>query len=321
MRRSEEGVALLSVLLIVAVVSVVATSVLEDVRFGVRRAANVADVAQARWYALGAEQLARAQARRLWERNAGQTTLEGDWQNRPFPFPIEGGLIVARLRDGGNCFNLNSVVTGEPPALSANPQGVAQFVELSEALGIPEARARMLAEALVDWIDADSDGSAEDDAYQGRARPYRTGNTLLAEVSELRAIQGFEPGYYNLLRPHLCALPEAEPTMLNLNTLLPEQAVLVTAITGGAVAPEQARRAIAMRPADGWRDPKLFWNAEPLREASTAQAQQQAELRTRYFALDTDVRYGGAEAAMSALFSQGRTGELELVARRWTRDE
>jgi general secretion pathway protein K len=68
MRRGvdkREGMALLTVLLLVAVMSVVAVAVLDDVRFSVRRATNAETQAQAQWYASGAEALARRQIARL----------------------------------------------------------------------------------------------------------------------------------------------------------------------------------------------------------------------------------------------------------------
>ncbi|MFY8139424.1 MAG: type II secretion system minor pseudopilin GspK, partial [Caulobacter sp.] len=61
MRRADEnGAALLTVLLLVAVMSVIAVGVLDDIRFGVHRTANATGRNQAQLYALGAEELARA---------------------------------------------------------------------------------------------------------------------------------------------------------------------------------------------------------------------------------------------------------------------
>ena len=60
-RKRREGMALLTVLLLVAVMAVIAVAVLDDVRFSIRRAANAETGSQARWYAAGAEVLARRQ--------------------------------------------------------------------------------------------------------------------------------------------------------------------------------------------------------------------------------------------------------------------
>src|SRR3546814_1452512 len=68
-------------------------------------------MAQAQWYALGAESLAMAQIDRLSTRAGAQAGLAG-LEQRPLVFPIEHGMIRARLSDATACFNLNSVVEG-----------------------------------------------------------------------------------------------------------------------------------------------------------------------------------------------------------------
>ena len=46
------------------------------------------------------------------------TTLAGDWNGTPRRIPLPGGgLAVGTVRDGGNCFNLNSLVQGEATAV------------------------------------------------------------------------------------------------------------------------------------------------------------------------------------------------------------
>ena len=69
--RRERGVALLTVLLLVAVMTLLLMAVLDDIRFGLRRAGNAQAVGQAQWHALGTEAMAMAQIRRLARRDAG----------------------------------------------------------------------------------------------------------------------------------------------------------------------------------------------------------------------------------------------------------
>jgi len=319
----EEGAALLTVMLLVAVMSALAVAVLDDIRFGLRRTANAQAVGQAQWYAIGAEALARARLARLIQADPQRTSLAGDWNGRVLSFPIDDGVIRARVSDGGACFNLNSVVEGVPEQWSRRTTGIAQFVALGQALGLADAGA--LSEALADWIDSDGGRSttgAEDDAYSEGARPYRTGGTLLAETSELRAIRGFTPAVYARLRPYVCALPTAALSPINVNTLAPEKAVLLTAVTGGGLAPEAARRVIAVRPTGGWADVDAFW-ALPAMAAQTPSNELlgQLSVRTRYFDLRAEVDYAGANVVMSSLIEQPMGGPSRLVARRWTPDE
>src|SRR5690606_30333586 len=129
------------------------------------------------WYADGAEALARRQVTRLLTLSPTRTPLEPQWNGRVLSFPIDEGTITAVVRDGQACFNLNSVVEGYGEDLIARPQGMAQFVALGRALGLPDSRMRPVAEALADWLDADSSAlplGAEDGAYAGRSSPYRT---------------------------------------------------------------------------------------------------------------------------------------------------
>src|SRR3546814_14286872 len=63
-------------LLLVAVMAVLVMSVLDDIRFGLRRASNAQSMAQAQWYARGAETLAMAQSDRLASRTPGRRSEE-----------------------------------------------------------------------------------------------------------------------------------------------------------------------------------------------------------------------------------------------------
>ncbi|HEX2561308.1 type II secretion system minor pseudopilin GspK, partial [Phenylobacterium sp.] len=280
-RDGEEGVALLTVLLLVAVMATLAVALLDDIRFSLRRTANAEAVGQARWYAIGAETLAKAQIARLNAAGGGRTTLQGGWHGRALRFPIEGGTIQARVTDGAACFNLNSVVQGAGEVLERREAGVRQFVSLTQALGVADGE--RLAAALVDWIDTNilrEGGGAEDEAYAQGGAGWLTAATLLAEPSELRAVRGFEPAVYERLRPYVCALPTAELSPINVNTLPPEKAVLLTMLTEGRLPQAGAQRIIEGRPPFGWASPAEFWNAPALQDVAPAdEAVGQVEVR------------------------------------------
>ncbi|WP_262378507.1 type II secretion system minor pseudopilin GspK [Luteimonas viscosa] len=315
------GAALLTVLLLIAVMTVLLVSVMDDIRFGLRRTGNAQALAQAQWYALGSEELARTRIRQL-ERGDGRTTLEGGWNGRPFVFPIDGGVMRVRLDDASACFNLNSVVEGAAGQWSRRETGARQYIALLRALEFTPEQANAMTDALVDWIDSDQmpgAAGAEDAAYASRGPGYRTSGTLLAEASELRAIAGHDAASYARLRPHVCAHPDNALSPLNINTLEAEDAVMLAMVSDLALDPAAARRVIAARPAGGWRDLAVFSQAvvAPLPD----HVLQQLRLRTRYFALHTEVEYDGAELVLSALLDSDSHGPVRLLARRWTHDE
>jgi general secretion pathway protein K len=193
-------------------------------------------------------------------------------------------------------------------------------------VGVPEGQARTVSDALVGWIDSDV---LDDAAYARTDAPRRTGAALLAEASELRAVEGVTPELYARLRPYVCALPRGDvPTArlspINVNTLRQDQAVLVTMITGGVLPPSDALRWLAARPPAGWANETEFLS-HPLLVGSPppgpVYGQIREGLRTRFFTLEAAVSYGDAEVAMSSLFEQDSGGGIRLAARRWTEEE
>ena len=323
-RPREEGAALLTVLLLVAVMSALAVGVLDDIRFGLKRTANAETVGQAQWYALGAETVARARLARLAALDPLRTPA-GDWNGRWLLYPIDNGVIRARITDAGACFNLNSVVQGAAEQWGRRELGLAQFIALLRALDISQRDAEGLAETLADWIDTDGNRGllgGEDDAYLRAAPPYRTSGTLLSEVSELRSIRGFTPEIYARIRPFVCALPTADLSPINVNLLDESNAVLLTMLMDGQLDPRGAADIIESRPAGGWQSVEEFWSNPLLSQhLPTDAALDQVSLRTRFFGLQAEVDFAGSEAVMTSLFEQLPTGPIRLAARRWTLEE
>ena len=322
--RDREGMALLTVLLLVAVMAVVAVAVLDDVRFSVRRTTNAETGAQAQWYADGAETLARRRIDRLTALDPNRTPLTPEWNGRAFTLPIDGGTLTAVVRDGQACFNLNSVVAWTGDRLAARPAGEAQLMALGRAVGIDERRMRTITDSLIDWIDTDTTArplGAEDSAYAALAEPYRTGGVPLVEVSELRVVRGVDGEAYDRLRPHLCALP-TDRSPVNVNTLTPADAPLLVMLTGGSLSLPGARAVIAARPDEGWRDAAGFWGQPALRGLDAGpDARDQVTVRTDYFAVRIDVDHGGVHAVRTALIESRPGGEARTVTRRWTAEE
>ena len=322
--RDREGTALLTVLLLVAVMAVVAVAVLDDVRFSVRRTANAEAGAQAQWYADGAETLARRRIERLAAADVDRTPRAADWKGRAITLPIDGGTVTATVRDGQACFNLNSVVAWTGDRLAVRPVGETQLMALGRAVGVDAQRMETITDSLIDWIDTDTTArtrGAEDSAYAGLAEPYRTGGVPLVEVSELRTVRGVDRDAYDRLRPHLCALP-TDRSPINVNTLTTEDAPLLVMLTGGLLGLADARAVIAARPAGGWPDPAAFWRQSALNSLPIAPAaREQVTVRTDYFAVRIDVDHGGTRAVRTALIEVRPGGEARTVIGRWTPED
>lgn len=323
--RRERGAALLAVLILVAITGAIAAASLEKLRLSRLLAGNVVAIDQARQLALAAEQLGMLIIDDLVTQDRSRTTLAGGWNGatRRIPMP-DGGVVEARLRDGGNCFNINSVVQGErQTGFSRRNSGVEQFVGLMVLRGVGAGEARRIAEAAADWADSDVEvgpGGAEDAAYAGGPQPYRTANALFADVSEVRALSGMRPELYQRVRPYLCVLPVADLSPINVNTLLPEQAVLLSMLAPGQLSEEAARRVIAMRPPQGWASSVDFWRIESLSALPVPlDARQQPQVRTQWFALDISSQIDAVTFYQTSLVD-ARFAPARMAQRRWERE-
>ncbi len=316
MRHGERGAALLTVLLLVAVISVMAASALERLRLSTRLAANAVALDAARGYAYAAETLATTRVTSLLGQARDRVALTGGWSGRPFGLPIPGGSATARVTDGGNCFNLNSLVLRAPDgSYAVNIESLQQFQRLARLLRVPDGD--RVAAAAADWIDSDDSplpGGAEDSDYRG----YRTAGVPMADVSELRAVRGVTPEVYRALRPYLCALPVAQRNVLNVNTLLPEQAPLLAMLLGESLSVEAAQGVLLRRPPNGWSSVDQMWAQLSTQSGGASQvgAAQSTSVKTVWFALRVDVTLGTAELHEQGLID-ARTLPVRLVTRQW----
>ena len=317
----ERGAALLTVLLLVAMIAVLAGTALERLRLTTRLAGNALGGEQARGYARAAEALATSKVTDMLRTSPDRVTLAGDWSNRPYCLPLPGGgLAVARVTDGGNCFNLNSLVSRQGPNLYTSTQSFAQrlqFVRLMRLVAVPVQAAERIAPATADWIDTDQDqqgGGAEDQTYLAKATPYRTAGTLMADPSELRAVDGVTAEIYDRLRPWICTLPIAETSPININTLTPEQAPLIAMLFADNLSVDAARGMILRRPPQGFKDASTFLNAAG--NGATPEGGAGLATTSKWFALGIDVTNGTARLQERALIDASRL-PARLVARQW----
>jgi general secretion pathway protein K len=157
--KRERGAALLTVLLLVAVMAALAATALERLRLSMALAGNSAALDQARAYAVGVESLMTLTIDDLIARSPERTTLAGGWngQSRRIPMP-GGGIVTAAVRDGGNCFNLNSVARAARPVRSHPPDRHPAVRGPYAGAWLPQGtRLGGFREEAGDWVDSDGD--------------------------------------------------------------------------------------------------------------------------------------------------------------------
>ncbi|MET0365082.1 MAG: type II secretion system minor pseudopilin GspK, partial [Sphingobium sp.] len=210
----ERGAALLTVLMLVAVMAVITAVALERLTLATRMAQNGISTDQGRAFLMAGEAMAATRLTDLVSARADRTSLQGGWLGTAQVVPVPGGAVNAQVRDAGNCFNINSLVTSgsatrsvmsrgtssdtgpaatDPLSFTTRPAGVAQFAALLRLLGTAPNIAEQIAGASADWIDSDAvpgPGGVEDSYYQQLPGAYRTAGGLLADPSEIRTVAG-----------------------------------------------------------------------------------------------------------------------------------
>ena len=210
--RRERGVALIVALLVVALAAMIGTRLFTTTGADIARSESQARLLDAQLLSQGMEDFALVLLKRDLDLGDGIDTRNDQWASTLPPLPVPGGRVGGALVDLDGRFNLNTLVRVNGP----DPVARARFERMLAALKLDVG----LADAVIDWIDADSQVSpqgAEDLDYLRADPPYRAANRPIVHVSELLRIKGIDREAYKLLAPEVCALPPE--TGMNINTL------------------------------------------------------------------------------------------------------
>jgi general secretion pathway protein K len=209
--RNQRGIAAVTAILIVAVAASAAMMMLAQQSATLDQAMLVTARAQADLYAQAGLDWARG-VLALDARGSSVDSLDEGWAQPIAGLPVERALVAGAIADEQGKLNLNNLVNNGQKSTA----DVEAFGRLLAALGLPV----QLADAVVDWIDADGDltssAGAEDAYYLSLPRPYRAANAPMVQVEELYRVRGFDAQAVAKLKPHVTAL--GERTRVNINT-------------------------------------------------------------------------------------------------------
>lgn len=301
----QRGMALITVLLVVAVVTVVTAGIIARQQLSIRSSANQLHVRQAWHYALGGETLAKALLQRDLRQGDPRAPIDHlaeVWAKPRAPFALEeGGELRVQIIDLSGRFNLNSLLRQGQP----NEAAVAQFRRLLLGLQINSP----YAERLLDWLDADDQATgsygAEDSQYLLAQPPYRAGNRELSDVSELRLLLDMTAADYQRLLPYVCILPAA--ATLNVNTA----SARVLASLADGLSLSKAQALVTARGAEGYRDVPSF-----IAQLSGLPVQSQGlAVGSQYFQVLSAVTVGERRQVLRSTLQRAGDGQVYVLAR------
>lgn len=257
--RAQHGMAVVSVLLVVAVIAVLAAALLGRQTAAIRAAQTQQTRVQAKWLLRG--EISRAQAvLRAQALRDPTTRLDGLW-NRPVNGPVLGQIEGAPARafteitDEQSKFNLRNLVNSG----QMDPSESAAFLRLCTLVGVsPDQAAHIARRVAVSLVEGQRQsappaappetGAAREAAEQlGLASlPLREEAPRLRAVEDLLAAPGVAADSVARLRPYVTVLPQR--TWINANTAKAE--VLAAWVPGLAL--DRARALIQVRDNGQW---------------------------------------------------------------------
>ncbi len=299
-RQQQQGVALITMMLIVALVSALLYQMVSQHQLTIARSQQSLGSSRSLAMALGAEAYARQILVGSWVESGSPRFdhLEQPWAQAPAPFEVEGGYLEFAIVDLHANFNLNALHSLE------SPQHLTQLQRLLTALGL-EPR---IAELWKDWVDPDDEVTgfgAEDSQYLIQEPPYRAANNLAADISELRLLHEVDQAQIDQLLPAVGLLPTATQA-LNVNT--------ASALSLHAVAPQ-----LSLAQAQALTDRPRAWADVASAVAEVPElngAQEFLVVQSEFFRIEARAEIDGFRTDLVSIVHRNpETGTILLLSR------
>ena len=308
---SQQGVAVIMVLLVLAIVAVTTAALVKRHQFNQAMASQVMHLGQAKAHIQGAEHWAQQLLQQDRQDNNVDHQGEG-WAQMAPPMPVEQGFLNGQLTDLQGRFNLNSLVMGN--------QVYAPSVAVFERLLIQHDLKLQLTDDLIDWLDANVDtpqGTLEDAYYLSLPVPYRSANQSLLDLSELALVRGFDANTRALLKPFITALPLV--AKINVNSA--NEGVLMA--MSDTISRTKAQQLLTRRKLNYWPSVAAFVDAVVGQKSVDNQTQWQnlatiATVSSDYFGLKIGAQFGVAKTHLESTLHRSDNGAVTVVSRMYT---
>ncbi|WP_178863907.1 type II secretion system minor pseudopilin GspK [Thiomicrorhabdus cannonii] len=309
----QQGFALLTVLLIVALVALLSSQLVFSQHLSLQRGTYMLHQSQSLAVAWGLEGWVKRGL--LEDAKNNQTDHPGElWAQPLIKVPFEGGEISGQLFDLQARININNVQDSDEIKRKRWQRLLERWRELLE---LPNP----IADTVTDWVDSDEEPlplGTESDVYLLKQPPYRTANQPLVVLDELKMLQGFEgltAAQWQAVQTSATALPTV--TAINVNTA--DKTVLMALADwmteGVAQAWLQQRQ---QQPADQ----VAVFTAFLAQQTGKTQAEIDADVpdwmlsvNSEYFLLLGEIAFGDSDQQVAAIFERTAQNKVNLVQR------
>ncbi|WP_322740471.1 MULTISPECIES: type II secretion system protein GspK [Pseudomonas] len=274
----QQGVALISVLLVMSLALLLTSAMLRNHRLVVKSTAQQLYQVQLRQAGFAAERWALQRLRSADLQASPDVNLAQDWAKAQPSLEFDGGTLHIRIEDLAARFNLTSLISTN----KVDDLMLSRWMRLLAQLNIHNQHLENLAQA---------------------------GLAGLTDLSQLRALAGVEADELRHLQPMIALLPKN--ASLNINTASMQQLMTLADINDAT-----ARTLVQQRPVDGYRSVQAFVE-DPLL-AGLELGSHGLGLGSRWFLITVDVAFGSARLRLvSEVELDAKTRQASVLQRRF----
>ena len=313
---NKPGVILITTLLIVMILSIISMQISKNFYISLKREAYLDFKNLSHQMLMSSEKQAIKSLQKNIKPFQSKLTLNDSLLNNKFYFQNDLMVLEVSVLDASNCFNLNSLFKPSGNSYEIRPLYKAWLKRYLKLKQFNEADIESFIDQLVDWVDRDNQPlnfGAENYFYIGPASKISqfTPKRLLVDISEINNFPIMERMDYRDLITNLCVLPNRNNQIININSLVQSDSLLIAAFFDEENLEYTASQILNM-PKNGYDDVNVF--IDQFNQASKFPSQV-LSINSQTFRLQSDIINENFSANLETLVILDISNSAEVLSR------
>ena len=313
---NKPGVILITTLLIVMILSIISVQISKNFYISLKREAYLDFKNLSHQMLMSSEKQAIKSLQKNIKLFQSKLTLNDSLLNNKFYFQNDLMVLEVSVLDASNCFNLNSLFKPSGNSYEIRPLYKAWLKRYLKLKQFNEADIESFIDQLVDWVDHDNQPlnfGAENYFYIGPASKISqfTPKRLLVDISEINNFPIMERMDYRDLITNLCVLPNRNNQIININSLVQSDSLLIAAFFDEENLEYTASQILNM-PKNGYDDANVF--IDQFNQGSKFPSQV-LSINSQTFRLQSDIINENFSANLETLVILDISNSAEVIRR------
>jgi|TARA_B110000858_G_C17763133_1_gene455547 general secretion pathway protein K len=313
---TKPGVILITTLLILMVMSVISMQVSKNFYVSLQREAYLDFKNQSYHMLVNSEKQAIKNLQKEIKLYRSKLTLSDPILKNKYYYQNDLMTLEIEVSDASNCFNLNSLFDQSSTASQIRPayrDWLSRYLQLKS---LSKVKIQSFVDQLIDWVDQDNQPlnfGAENYFYIGPASQTQqfTPKRLLVDLSEIQNFPIMQNLNFTEMTSNLCVIPGSTKQLLNINTLVKEDALLVASFFNEKNL-EFTESQILNLPKNGYDDISVFANHF---SKSAIYPPQVLSLNSRTFNLEGTIINENFSATIESLVILDLSSTVKILSR------